>query len=56
MSSESDDDSINRYSSENYDIVVADLDWSIILASACSNFFWLSTKDFSKLSILFYIF
>jgi len=39
MSSESDDDNINRYTSENYDIVGADLDWSIILASACSIFF-----------------
>ena len=39
MSSESEDDRINRYSSENYDIVGSNLDWSIILASACSIFF-----------------
>ena len=39
MSSESDDHRITRYSSEHYDAVGADLDWSIILAAACPIFF-----------------
>src|SRR5207247_10290735 len=39
MSSESADDRITRYSSERYDIVGADLDWFIILATACTIFF-----------------
>jgi hypothetical protein len=39
MSPESDDDSLRRYSSEHYDIVGADLDWFIILATACTIFF-----------------
>ena len=39
MSSESDDDRITRYSSEQYDVVGADLDWFIILATACTIFF-----------------
>jgi Family of unknown function (DUF6328) len=39
MSSESDDHRITRYSSEHYDPVGADLDWSIILAAASPIFF-----------------
>ena len=39
MSPESDDDSLTRHSSEHYDIVGADLDWFIILATACTIFF-----------------
>ena len=39
MSSESADDRMTRYSSEHYDIVGADLDWFIILATACTIFF-----------------
>jgi len=39
MSSESADDRKTRYSSERYDIVGADLDWFIILATACTIFF-----------------
>ena len=56
MSSESDDHRITRYSSEHYDAVGADLDWSIILAAACPIFFWLPTKHRSKSSVRFYIF
>ena len=39
MSSDSNDDSITRHSSEHYDRVGADLDWFIILATACTIFF-----------------
>ena len=39
MSSESDDNHTTRYSSEHYDIVGANLDWFIILATACTIFF-----------------
>ena len=39
MSSESADDRMTRYSSEHYDIVGANLDWFIILATACTIFF-----------------
>ena len=39
MSPESDDDRITRYSSEHHDIVGANLDWLIILATACTIFF-----------------
>ena len=56
MSSESDDHRITRYSSEHYDTVGADLDWSIILAAACPIFFWLPAKHRSKSSVRFYIF
>src|SRR2546423_11445362 len=39
MSSESADDRTTRYSSERYDVVGADLDWFIILETACTIFF-----------------
>ena len=37
-SPESNDDRITHYSSERYDRVGADLDWFIILATACTIF------------------
>ena len=39
MSSGSDDNHTTRHSSEHYDIVGADLDWFIILATSCTIFF-----------------
>ena len=39
MSSGSGDNHTTRYSSEHYDIVGADLDWFIILATSCTIFF-----------------
>jgi hypothetical protein len=39
MTPKSDDEHKTRYSSEHYDIVGADLDWFIVLASACTIFF-----------------
>src|SRR6476469_8337172 len=39
MSSGSGDNHTTRHSSEHYDIVGADLDWFIILATSCTIFF-----------------